>query len=139
MNTAGRERPVPRPEQNELYRPYWEYARRGEWRLQRCASCGHYIHFPKPGCPRCASTDLEWARMSGRGVVGSFILVRYLDAPGFDRPYIVAQVSPAEQESVRVLCNILECALEDVHIGMPVQVTFETIRDGWVLPQFRPA
>ena len=28
--------------------------------------------------------------------------------------------------------------LEEVYVGMPVQVTFETIRDGWVLPQFRP-
>ena len=138
MTTASRERPVPRPEQNALYRPYWAYARQGEWRLQRCGACGYYIHFPKARCPRCSSSDLEWARMSGRGFVGSFIIVRHLDAPGFDQPYVVAQVSPVEQDTVRVVCNLLECDPEEVYVGMPVQVTFETIRDGWVLPQFRP-
>ena len=139
MTTVSDERPVPRPELNELYRPYWEYAKQEEWRLQHCLSCGYYIHFPKARCPRCSGTHLEWAKMSGRGVVGSFIIVRYFDSPGFNEPYIVAQVSPVEQDSVRVLCNIHDCGLDDVYVGMPVSVTFETIRDGWVLPQFRPS
>src|SRR5437773_11936943 len=107
------ERELPRP--HELYGPYWEYARKGELRLQRCASCGYYIHFPKAACPQCDGTRMEWARLSGKAVVNSFVIVYHVTMPGFDEPYVVAQISPEEQASVRIACNILECDKDDVY------------------------
>jgi uncharacterized OB-fold protein len=59
--------------------------------------------------------------------------------PGFHEPYVVAQVVPDEDVSLRVklIANIIGCLPSDVFIGMQVEVCFETV-NGVVLPQFRP-
>jgi uncharacterized OB-fold protein len=153
-NEAEAARPSLWPNENELYRPYWEYARKREWRLQQCQTCGYFVHFPKPMCPRCSGSDLVWSRMSGKATVSSYIIVHHFarraedtfeseeprpPSAQFDEPYVVAQVTPQEQESVRVACNILECDRDDVYVGMPVEVTFQDVTPEWTLPQFKPA
>jgi uncharacterized OB-fold protein len=51
----------------------------------------------------------------------------------------VALVTPNEtDENVRLVGNIIGCALEDVAIGMPVQVVYEDLDGGLTLPQFTP-
>ena len=44
----------------------------------------------------------------------------------------------AQSDVVRITANLRDCDLEDIYIGMPVDVLFEE-RAGVVLPQFRPA
>ena len=57
---------------------------------------------------------------------------------GYAPPYVVAQVELEEQPGLRLNSNILECDVKDVHIGMPVEVTFEERTDEVTLPQFQP-
>ena len=47
------ERPLPAitPET----RHFWEGARSGELRLQKCTACTHVYFPPRPFCPKCAS------------------------------------------------------------------------------------
>jgi uncharacterized OB-fold protein len=141
---AGQERlkemgVVPIPEPDELTEPYWQATARGELRLMACARCGQLRHPPSPTCPHCGSADTTWQRVSGNGIVYSFIVDHRLMVPGFDEPYVVAQVNPveAEHDTVRIVANIKGCALSDVYIGMPVEVFFEQ-RGPMRLPQFRP-
>jgi uncharacterized protein len=132
-------RPVPIPD--DLTRPYWEAAKRHELRIQHCTVCGEYQHPPAPRCLLCSAADLEWALLSGKGVVFSFIIDMRLMTPGFDQPYAVAQVAPVETGSdrVRLTTNFRGCEIEDVYVDMPVEVCFEDISDTITLPQFRPA
>jgi uncharacterized OB-fold protein len=58
--------------------------------------------------------------------------------PGPELPYVVAIVELPEQEGLRLTTNIVDCAPEEVRIGMPVEVTFEQHDDVWI-PLFRPA
>jgi uncharacterized OB-fold protein len=51
--------------------------------------------------------------------------------------YVLALVAIDEQEDVRIPCNIVDCAPEDVAFDMPVEVCFEPCEDLWV-PLFRP-
>ena len=51
---------------------------------------------------------------------------------------MVAIVELPEQEGLRLTTNLVNCALEDVRIGMPVRVLFEQWEDVW-LPLFEPA
>jgi uncharacterized protein len=131
----------PRPAPDDLTRPYWEAAKRHELRVLRCTECGRYRHPPTLACPECAGTATEWARLSGRGEIYSFIIDYRLMVPGFDEPYVVAQVVPVEAgaDTVRITTNIRGCPPEDVRIGMPVQVSFEALDDDITLPQFTPA
>jgi hypothetical protein len=42
-----------------------------------------------------------------------------------------------EQPGLRVVTNLVDASPDELHIGMPVEVTFVE-HDGYTLPQFRP-
>ena len=75
--------------------------------------------------------------MSGRGEVHS-VTVNHHPWDGDTEPYAIAIVVLAEQADLRLTTNVIGCPPEDVHIGMPVRVTFEPHDDVW-LPLFEPA
>jgi uncharacterized OB-fold protein len=58
--------------------------------------------------------------------------------PGFaaETPYAVVVVEL--EEGPRLISNLVDCALADVRIGMPVQVVFEALSPEVTLPKFRP-
>jgi hypothetical protein len=124
----------------ETTRFFWDAARDHKLVIQRCGDCGHYIHWPRPLCPRCQSSKLAPAPVSGRGKVYTFTVVQHLFHPGFadDMPYNLALVELEEQPGLRMLTNIVDCPTEELAVGMPVEVTFED-REEHTVPQFRPA
>lgn len=130
----------PTPEPDELTSPYWEAASRHELFLQRCGACGYFRHPPRSLCGRCGSKAIDWVAVSGRGEIYSFIVVRRLMIAGFNEPYVVALITPveAQDDTVRIVSNIVDCRPEDVYLDMAVEVTFEDRSNGLSLPQFRP-
>jgi uncharacterized OB-fold protein len=128
----------PLPAANEDTAPYWEAARGGELRVQRCLDCRHLRFPPTLLCPRCLGERAEWERLSGRGTVFSFIVIHRPQHPAFfaDAPYNVAIVELAE--GVRTHTNIVGCANDEIRIGMPVEVVFERVNDEVTLPKFQP-
>ncbi len=131
-------KPIPAPD--DLTRPYWDAAKRHELRIQRCTACSEYQHPPQATCEQCGGATLEWAPISGRGVIYTYIIDRRMMTPGFNEPYVVAQINPVEapRTTVRITANIRGCELEDVYIDMPVEVFFEDVNAEVTLPQFRP-
>jgi uncharacterized protein len=88
-------------------------------------------------CRRCGSDDLAWTESAGRGVVYSFSTVFRPQHPAFTVPYVAALVELAE--GYHLVTNVVNCAAEDVHVGMVVQVVFHAVDDDLVLPYFEPA
>jgi len=129
----------PLPAITEDTQPYWEGTKQGELRAQRCRGCRHLWLPPAILCPKCLSEDVEWERLAGRGTIYSFIVVHRPQHPAFleDAPYNVAIVEL--DEGVRMHTNVVECANEELAVGMPVEVVFEKIDDNVTLPKFRPA
>jgi hypothetical protein len=127
------------PEETELTKPYWDGARQGELRLQSCGRCAHVWHPPLPRCPNCRADDVSWIAARGRGVVHTFTIVHQAAHPAFaDRlPYVVVLV--CLDEGPLVVGNIIGSDPSEVAIGQTVEVTFEEIDEGVVLPQFRLA
>ena len=126
--------PVPSPES----KPFWDACRRHELRLPRCSTCRAYWFPPSGVCPECLSDQFEWALASGRGEVFSFVVMHRVYHKGFadDVPYPVALV--ALEEGPHFLSNVVDCALDQIRIGMPVQVVFDDVTDEHTLPKFRP-
>lgn len=131
--------PFPRPAPNADVAPFWEWCRRGELRIQRCADCGAYRHHPRPRCPECTSGAYEWAPVSGRGTVYSYTICHPPVLPAFaDRvPYnaVVVQLD----EGPFMVSNLVECTNEEIRVGMPVEVRLVTVDDDLTLPLFAPA
>ena len=132
---------VPFPVADDLTKLFWDAANKGELVIQRCTKCKEYQHPPKPQCAACASSDLAWEKISGKGTVFTFIVDHRNEVPGFDGPYVFAFINPDESKNdeVRLTGNVLECATSDVYIGMPVEVFFKDVKPGIAMPQWRPA
>lgn len=129
----------PLPLINEETKPYWEYCRKHELRMQKCLQCGH-IRFPiSVICPKCHSMEAEWAKLSGKGTIYSFTIYRVPYHPAFkdDIPYVVAIIQL--DEGPRLESNIIGCRVEDVRIEMPVEVAFDDVTSEVTLPKFRPS
>ena len=127
---------IPLPQPTPLSRPHWDGCREGVLRVQRCGDCDAYVFVPQWFCPRCQSEALAWVESSGRGTVYSLTTVYRPQRPEFEVPYTVAIVEL--EEGVHMLTNLVDCAIEDCRIGMPVQVTFQKMSDDITLPMFRP-
>jgi uncharacterized OB-fold protein len=130
--TQGHPRPV--PDQNPA--PFYEAARRGELRFQRCADCGAFRHYPRPACPRCLSRRYEWERVTGRGTVYTWTVVRGPTLPAFAEkvPYNVVDV--LLEEGVHFVSEVLDCPLEEIRAGMAVEATFVALDEEITLVKF---
>lgn len=130
------QKPVPIPDLESA--PYWEAARQHRLQLPRCQQCGYILFPPRPECPECQNDQLDWTGLSGRGVVYTYCIMRTSLIAGFEPPYVIAVVELDEQAGSRVTANIVDCPVEAVRIGMPVEVAFEDRTPEVTLPQFRP-
>jgi uncharacterized OB-fold protein len=128
----------PLPRLDEESKGFWEACRRHELYVQQCRDCGVLRYHPRALCPQCLSDKTEWVLSSGRGTVYTFTVTYQNQAPGFREalPYVLAYVEL--EEGVRLLTNIVDCAPEQVKIGMPVQVTFEDVSPEIAIPKFKP-
>ena len=125
---------LPRLDESTTF--YWHSGEDEKLRILHCNNCGFYIHPPGPICPRCLSRDVAPKVMSGRGRVETFTINYQQWIPGSE-PYAIAWVSLNEQPSVRLTANLIEVDVDDITIGMEVEVTFEHLEDVY-LPLFRP-
>jgi len=108
--------------------------------LNRCDACQRWHHPPKPVCPQCWSRDLRPTEVSGRGTIHLLMLLHQgPPAPGVDYsagPHPVATVELVEQPALRFTSTVVGCAVGDLAIGMPVELTWID-RDGVPFPAFR--
>lgn len=111
--------------------PYWDAARAAELQLQRCSACETLRYPVSDICPSCLAVEHRWERMSGAGEVYSFGVFRHQYKPDWPVPYTVALIKLAEGPIV--ISDVVQCAPEDVHVGMPVSVVFD---EG--VPRFAP-
>jgi uncharacterized OB-fold protein len=117
--------------------PYFEYAAKGELRMQTCADCGEVLFPPRPMCPRCQGTEFEWKLMSGRGHVWSFAVPRPPLLPDYAAlaPYPVVVVELEEDRRLRLVGNLVADEGADINsvdpatieIGQPVRVVFREL------------
>jgi uncharacterized OB-fold protein len=127
--------PLPQPTRDDA--EFWAAARRGELRLQRCAACGRFRHYPRPTCPGCLSREFTWERSGGRGTVYTWTVVRGPTLPAFadDLPYNVVDV--LLDEGVHLVSQVLDCAPEEMRAGMAVEAVFVPASEEITLIKFR--
>jgi uncharacterized protein len=115
---------------------FWTSGSDGRLRFLRCDGCAYLIHPPAPYCPACGERGVAPSSVSGRAVVHSFT-VNHQPWDGTEDPYVIALVTIAEQDDVRLTTNLVDVEPDDVRIGMEVEVVFEQ-HDRVFIPLFRP-
>jgi uncharacterized protein len=131
--------PRPKPNASEEMKPFWDAVAGKRFKLMRCQKCQEW-YWPAAYCRKHENEpfygNMKWEDASGKGKVFAFNIHRRAFNPAFDVPYVYALIEL--DEGPMFGANIIDIPVEEVSIGMPVEVTFETY-DGTVLPQFRPA
>jgi len=132
---AANSRPLPQPTPETQH--FWDGAKAGELRLQRCDECRHVYFPPRPFCPSCGSRSVTVFKASGRGKLHSYV-IHHRPTPGFTPPYAIAVVEL--QEGPRMMTNIVDCPQtpEALQLDMALEVTFVAQDDKISLPFFRP-
>ena len=128
----------PKPAKDPVSTPYWEAAARGELLIQHCPSCGNRQWYPRAVCTACGESP-EWERVSGRGTVHTFTIIRQNYAKPFRDllPYVVAMIEL--DEGPMVMGNVTDVEADHVQIGMPVEVYMVEAEEGLGVPLWRPA
>jgi uncharacterized protein len=128
--------PVPTPETE----PFWEGLRQHQLRIQRCKECGRAYFYPRPFCPRCFSSNVEWFTASGRAKLHTYEIINRAPAAfAQDAPYVLAVVEL--DEGPRMLTNIVGVEPEPAKLplDLPLEIVYDDASETITLPKFRPA
>lgn len=127
--------PLPDPDSQG----FWDATRDGHLAISRCQRCGQFQHPPLERCRHCGG-EVAFERVSGRGTIYSFIVVRQALVPGNKVPYVIVQVELHEQPDVRLTGVVVGAEPDAVAIGAAVEVHFgEPSPGGFRSPQWRLA
>ena len=117
-------------------REYREFLKKGEMRLQKCKNCGHMRYPARWVCSECLSEDYDWQKVKGTGSVECFVWYMQPFDPRFTEvPYNVALVRL--DEGPRVITNVIDLALGELHIGQRVSAKIKQGRDGRPILDFQ--
>jgi uncharacterized OB-fold protein len=133
----------PLPLQDADQQPYWDAANRHELALQKCTSCGEFVHPPGPGCPWCGEGEFTWVNLGNEisGSVYSFIVVHRAFLQSFvdDVPYVIALIDVDGAPGIRITGNVAGVEPDQVSIGMRVRMFWEDRALGYSIPQWQAA
>ena len=89
----------------------------GRFMIQRSASTGRHVFYPRVAVPGSGETDLEWVAPSGLGTVCATTVTRVRPEQGGD--YNIALIDL--DEGVRILSRVTGMAPDAVTIGLRVR------------------
>jgi uncharacterized OB-fold protein len=133
ISRGEKTKPLPRP--TPLTQPFWDATREGRLIVQRCSTCSTYVWTPQMACRECLTETLEWAPVSGKGKIYTFVVMHHAAIPAFKEPYTLAVIEL--DEGPRMFADLVDIDPDDVRIDTPVEVQFEFVGD-FGLYHFRP-
>ncbi|MEA4957088.1 hypothetical protein SDC9_17041 [bioreactor metagenome] len=95
----------------------------------KCTNCDGVYFPPRVICPKCRRKgNIENVQFSGKGKIHSFSIV---ETPTSDfktiSPYAVAIIDL--DEGARLTSQLVDCDLNEIEIGDPVEMVFRKIRE----------
>jgi uncharacterized protein len=129
----------PLPVITDRNRPFWEGAKEGRLRMQKCTNCGHIRNPISPVCPRCLADGFEWTDLSGRGEVFAKLVYHRPFNKAFEDavPYNVVLVQL--EEGPRMYSNVVGIPNDEFKVGDKVEAYFEKVTDDVTIPRFKIA
>lgn len=107
---------------------YFEYLEQGRFLIQRSASSGKWVFYPRMMAPGTGETDLEWVEPSGRGTVYATTITRR-KPPEPDTSLVIVELD----EGPRMMSQVHKIEAQDVRIGMRVRACIVDGPDGKIV------
>jgi uncharacterized OB-fold protein len=117
--------------------PFWEACREGRFLLHRCAVCERY-YWPATRCVEHGGEAMKWVETPGRGTLYTYTIMHHAYTPSMKGkvPYAVGVIKLAEGPFFH--SNVVDCPLDAIAVGMPLQAVMTEHENGLVVPMFRP-
>jgi len=108
---------------------YWrEMPQRYRLEASKCKGCGQAYFPPRLVCANCKSREFETIKLQDRGKIVTFTVIRVAPHEFANQtPYVVAIVEFSD--GVQLTTQIVDCDLNEVEIGKPVQFVFRKIQE----------
>ena len=129
--------PPPKPA-SYLDAEFWAHCAAGRLAFQCCLECDTWRHIPRFMCAHCGSDQWEWRESSGRGEIYTWTICYMPMSRHFETIFPYAALVVTMEEGVRITAGLRDLDLDDLKIGLPVEVIFEPLDNGAQLPFFRP-
>lgn len=125
------------PPVTESLSGYWQQGGGSSLMIPMCSGCRRWS-YPElaPTCTVCGALTVL-SPLRGIGTVYSYTVNLHQYHPDVLPPNIIALVEPTDDPSLHLISSIVDCEPERVHIGLEVEVCFESHGDIKV-PVFRP-
>ena len=94
---------------------------------------------PRETCRDCGSFEWSWERSSGRGTIFSWTVIHRALHPGFADSLPYAAVVVELDEGVRLVSEVVDIDVDDLALGLPVEVFFDDVSSEATLPKFKRA
>jgi uncharacterized OB-fold protein len=120
--------------------PFWAAAAEHRLLCQRCADCGTRRMPPGPVCAVCQSTASAWDELSGRATLYTYTVVRHALMPEMagHLPHVIAAVELDDAPGIRLVSNVVEVNVEDLAIGLPLEIVWDDVEEAVSVYRFRP-
>lgn len=108
---------------------YWrEIPQRYRLEGSKCKGCGKVWFPPRLICPECGKRSFEMVRLSDRGKLVTFTVIRVAPRDFTDEaPYAIGIVEL--EGGVPIQCQVVDCRDEELKIGVPVRIEFRKIKE----------
>lgn len=111
------------------------------FKAYKCAGCGAIIAPPSGSCYSCGGNVMQWGEVSGKGKLVSFTVIHVAsDEFKEEAPYFIAIVEL--EEGTRVTARLQgfdPLKPEEVKLGIPLMLSYETGTSGKKYLAFKPA
>ena len=130
---------MPMPQPNAEDAGFWAHCRKRRLCFQSCGDCGRVRHPPTPVCAACNSMRVTWRTAPAVGHIYSYSIAYHptLDILRGRPPYVIALIIFAELDDARLVTNIIDAEPHQIEVGAAVELVWDEIANGMVLPRFR--
>ena len=112
----------------------------------RCTDCGHISVDPRPLCPQCHRSNIEWLQFSGSGRLATFTCISIvpvaLGARGYGRnnPYCSGVVTLDEGPRISARITHVDASNpQNIHTDTPMVLDLKDLDEDRPVLAFKPA
>jgi uncharacterized OB-fold protein len=108
---------------------YWrEIPQRYRLEASKCKGCGKVWFPPRLICPNCHKQSFEQVNLPDKGKLVTYTVIRVAPRDFTDEaPYAVGIIEL--EGGVPIQCQVVDCTVEELKIGVPVKIEFRKIKE----------
>ena len=132
--------PKPIPVPTELDQGFWDAVNERRLVVQYCNVHSRMQHPPEATCRECGNGDnLGWREVNGRGTINDYCVMYDTRTVALKeyQPFNIAVIKLDENPDIQFFSLLPGVPADEVPVGGSVEVMFEEVAPGTLIPEWR--